>query len=369
MNILLIIVILLAVIIIVMLSSLIKQNASGKNKDRLVQEIGEGLQQHLQNANNQLVLMAGEKLSAEQKNIATDLTNKKEAIEKMVQRVLDDLKQTEDKRISSFTQLKTELENNQKITEQLSATTESLRKVLSNNQLRGQFGEQVAEDLLKMAGFVKGTDYEFNKQQSSNTRPDFTVFLPDKTKINIDAKFPYENLQRATETQNESQKKEYLRLFATDIKQKIKQVTSRDYINPDERTVDFVILFIPNEMIFSFIYDKLNDVWSEAMRQKVVLAGPFSFTAILRMIHQAHDVFKYQKNTREIIGLIKKFEIEFDKFNEEFDRVGKNLELTAKQFEKVSTTRTRQLTRTIDKINLIEPEKAPLIDDHADINL
>ena len=52
--------------------------------------------------------------------------------------------------------------------------------------------------------------------------------------------------------------KKYLADFKTDIKNKIKEITTRNYISPEENTVDFVIMFIPNEMIFSFIYEKEN---------------------------------------------------------------------------------------------------------------
>ena len=73
-----------------------------------------------------------------------------------------------------------------------------------------------------MSGFVKGVDFEYNKAQSSTTtRPDFSIFLPDKTKINVDVKFPYANLQKATETDDRTQKEQHLKAFAKDVKQKI----------------------------------------------------------------------------------------------------------------------------------------------------
>src|SRR5690606_28364329 len=118
-------------------------------------------------------------------------------------------------------------EEYKQVTDQLSVSTESLKKTLSNNQLRGQFGEQVADELLKMAGFVRGVDYEFNKEQKgSETRPDFCVFLPDGTRINVDSKFPYANLQKGIETEDLDQRKEFLRAFERDVKEKIKQVTT-----------------------------------------------------------------------------------------------------------------------------------------------
>src|SRR5260221_7275010 len=312
----------------------------------------------LKNANAQLVST----LTSEKKEISSDLSNKKEAIEKLVKQVLDELNKNNNKlenvekeRIGSFTALSKEMENQKKLTEQLSVSTENLRKVLSNNQLRGAFGEQVADDLLRMVGFVRGTDYEFNKEQAgSETRPDFCIFLPDGARINVDSKFPFSNLQKMAESDDPTQKTKFAQAFKTDVKNKIKQVTTRDYINPEDNTVDFVILFIPNEMIFSYIYEKMNDVWLEAMQNKVVLAGPFSFSAILRMVRQAYNNFKYQQNTQKIISYIKIFEKEFEKYNEEFQKIGDRISSLSKQYELVDRTRTNQLIKSIDKIRLEE---------------
>ena len=111
-----------------------------------------------------------------------------------------------------------------------------------------------------------------------------------------------------------------------------------------------MILFIPNEMIFSYIYDKMNDVWEEAMQKKVVFAGPFSFTAILRMIKQAYSNFRYQENLQHIITLIQRFDHEYEKFSAEFDKLGERIVSTSRQYESVATTRNRQLTSVVDKI-------------------
>lgn len=310
----------------------------------------------LHDASEQLVQLN----KSENQEIKTDLSNKKDAIEKLVKTVLEELDKTntktegaEKERIGSFRELKQELESQRRISENLASTTENLKKVLSNNQLRGQFGEQVAEDLLKMTGFVRDVDYLINKRQAeSSTRPDFTILLPDGVKINVDAKFPYMNLQKMTETDDQITKKEYVKKFEQDIKEKIKQVTTREYIDPSNNTVDFVILFIPNEMIFSFIYEKMNQIWTSGMREKVIFAGPFNFTAILRLIRQSYSNFQYQKNVRKIITLIKEFENEFGKYNEEFAKIGDRITSLSEQYQKVDSTRTKQLIRTVDKIRI-----------------
>lgn len=330
------------------------------NSDQLSKEISNSLNQvfpeALKNASQQLITLADQK-------IGTDLNNKKQAIEDLVKRALTEIEknnkkmeEVEIKRTGSFSALSERLEEQKTLTNQLKITTEGLKNVLSNNQMRGQFGEQVAEDLLKMSGFVSGVSYD--KQVSGDSsRPDFTVYMPDGMMINVDSKFPYQNLVKMSEADGKEEKEKFKKLFEQDIKTKIKEVTSREYINPEKNTVDFVILFIPNEMIFSFIYERFPDLLQDAMSKKVILAGPFSFTAILRMVHQAYDNFRYQKNVANIIGYIKKFAEEFDNYNQGFKDIGNSIESLQKKYTAVDTTRTNQLVKIVNKIKTEETDQ------------
>lgn len=331
------------------------KKGSQKEKQDIEEAIGnrlnELLPEVLSKANEDLVRMANEKLGSETKQGRIDLDNKREEITRIVKNLEEYMKGAEKERIDTYSALKTSVEESRKITEQLSVSTSDLKKMLDNNQVRGQFGERVAEDLLKMAGFVKGVDYEFNKkQEDSGTRPDFAVFMPDGTRINVDSKFPYSNLQKMVETDDKAMKKKYMVEFEKDVKEKIKQVTTRDYINPMDKTVDFVILFIPNEMIFSYIYEKMPDIVESAMQGRVVLAGPFSFTAILRMVRQSYENFRVQSNIYNIISHVKAFEKEFGVFSEAFLKIGDKLDALEKQYDTVSSTRFKQLEKRVEKV-------------------
>jgi DNA recombination protein RmuC len=284
----------------------------------------------------------------EKKDYIKELT---EEIRRELEKSQKQIEVLEKDRIGEFSSLKTIIEEHKILTKDLKESTDGLKNILSNNQMRGRYGEEVAEELLKSVGFVKGENYIVNTAQDTNSnRPDFTIFLPDKTKINVDVKFPLSALLKFEEAKDKQEKDKYLNEFKKDVREKIKQASSRDYINPEEKTVDFVILFIPNEMIFSFIYDKLHDTWQEAMAKKVILAGPFSFTAIIRMIFQSYKNFVYQKNLYEIIKLIKLFEQEYEKYSKEFNVLGDRILSVSKKYDEVSTTRTRKLNQVIDKI-------------------
>jgi DNA recombination protein RmuC len=246
--------------------------------------------------------------------------------------------------------IREQLANTAKITEGLQVSTEGLKNLLANNRLRGEWGEQVAEDLLMAAGFVEKVNY-VKQASTAEGRPDFTILLPDGYKLNVDAKFPFDDLITYQEAKSETDKKRALSAFSTAVKNKIREVSTKDYIDPENQTLDFVVMFIPNEMIFSFVYEKLPDINEYASRQKVVLAGPFGFTAVLRLVLQAHKNFHHEKSLVQILGLISKFQEEYSKFGESMERLGKQIDTAQKTFLEVEGTRNRQLTRVVEQIS------------------
>ncbi len=294
-----------------------------------------------------------EKIKREEQYIENrreDIRGLIERIEQQLQSNQQRVETVERERQHIFGQLKGVLEQQNQATEHLRSSTDHLKNLLFNNQKRGRWGEEIAEQLIQSVGFVRGENYLVHPRTEALTRPDLALVLPDKTKVNIDVKFPWNALFRYQETSHEAERENAFRQFTSDIKQKIKEVTGRSYINPNEGTADFVILFVPNEMVFSVIYDQLRDVWQEALKQKVILAGPFSFVAILRTIYWSHQSFKYQENLRDIIGLIKAFEEEYEKFGQSFDKLGEMIEKSSTQYRQVSETRQRKLGRIIEKI-------------------
>ena len=104
-------------------------------------------------------------------------------------------------------------------------------------------------------------------------------------------------------------------------------------------------------MIFSFIYEKMPDINDYCNERKVVLAGPFGFTAVLRLVLQAYKNFKYEKGLQQIFGLISKFQSEYEKYGDGMERLGKQLETVQKTYVEVEGTRSRQLTKVVDQIS------------------
>ena len=197
---------------------------------------------------------------AKQTSVGTnELEGKKKLIDQTLEEMRANLKKVEglvtkysEERQKQFGEVSNQLKTTAEQTNRLQITTNSLNTALAGTRIRGQWGERMAEDVLRIAGFIEHVNYE--KQQSSetaSTRPDFTFFLPQNLKVNMDVKFPLDNYIKYVNEETESEKSRFKDSFLKDVKDRIKEVTTKDYINPEDNTVDYVLVFIPNEQVLS----------------------------------------------------------------------------------------------------------------------
>ena len=100
-------------------------------------------------------------------------------------------------------------------------------------------------------------------------RPDFIFLLPDDRVINMDAKFPLDNYLRMVNAASDLERANFEKEFFRNVRARIKEIRGREYINPAERTLDFVLLFIPNEQVYGFVQEKDPEIMDEALKDKV----------------------------------------------------------------------------------------------------
>jgi len=278
-------------------------------------------------------------------------------LEEMTTRLqrLDALLQSVDKqRAESHASLRTDLDRATQATTRLQETTSQLRTALSNPQRRGQWGERMAEDVLRLAGFIKGVNYFKQQTAVGGNRPDFTFPLPGGQKVNMDVKFPLGNYLKMLDASDDAARSGFRVTFLKDVRNRVREVTTREYIDPASGTVDYVLVFIPNEQIYGFIHEQDPGLLDEALRQKVVLCSPLTLYAILAVIRQAIENFRLQQSSREVLNLLTDFKKQWGKYVEAMEKLGKRLDDAMKDYTELTGTRTRQLDRQLDKIDALQ---------------
>ena len=311
----------------------------------------------LEKASSQFLKLANETLSKQTELGTQQLDGKKALIDQTLQSMKTELInvnhiviELEKDRVRKFGQLSQQLKATAEQTGKLQETTAQLHTALANTQTRGQWGERMAEDVLRIAGFIEGVNYLKQQMSASRSRPDYTFLLPKGLKLNMDVKFPLDNYMKYIEASSPQEKRNYKLRFIKDVKNRISEVTSREYINRAENTVDYVIVFIPNEQIFSFITENDKTVCDDALSNKVVLCSPMTLFAVLAVIHQAVDNFYVEERATQILKLLSEFKKQWKLFTGSFDSLGKKIEASQKEYQKLTSTRQNQLEKCLDKI-------------------
>lgn len=233
----------------------------------------------------------------------------------------------------------------------LAATTGELHQMLASTQRRGAWGERMADDILRLAGMVEGVNYAKQSSADAETgRPDFTFYLTGDMKVNMDVKFPLEHYKAWLDAETDEQRAAQRDQLARDVRNHIKTVAGRGYIDTKNGTADYVMLFIPSEQIYSLVLDAQPDLIDDALGQHVMLTSPMTLYAALSVIRQSAEQANLMKTADVVLDLLADFAKQWQKYKEEVDRLGNQLQTVQRTYDGLVSTRTNTLEKPLQKI-------------------
>lgn len=332
---------------------------------RIKESFGSLSLQALSKNTEEFLKVANETLSKQTKSGEKELEGKKQLIDQTLGVMKEDLQKVQElvtgfekDREKKFGELANQLKSTAEQTGKLQETANQLKSALASTKARGQWGERMAEDVLRLAGFVEGINYRKQKAlETAGTRPDYTFLLPQDLKVNMDVKFPFNNYLRYLEADAESDREKFKSQFLKDVRVRIKEVTTRDYINPTEDTVDYVIVFIPNEQVYAFINESDSTLLDDALKNRVILCSPITLYAILAIIRQAVENFNLEKTTEQILSLLGSFHKQWTLFLKSLEKMGKRIDEAQREFTTLNSTRRNQLERPLRQIEDLRKQK------------
>jgi DNA recombination protein RmuC len=311
-------------------------------------------------------------LEQERVRAGSELDNKKSMIDQQfvtmtgeLDKVTELVRQLDGGQRKAYGELSNELRRQQEGMAALSEHTQQLREVLASSKARGQWGERMAEDVLRLAGLIEGVNYRKQATLDSAGRPDYTFLLPNGRVMHMDVKFPLDNYVRHLDATNDLERKQFRDLFLRDVRDRVKELTTRGYLDATDDTVDCLLMFIPNEQVYGFVQENDRTILDDAMRHKIVVCSPLTLYAVLAVVRQAVDNFQLERTSSEILGLLGEFSRQWEKYSAQLEKVQSRFEQVAKEYSSLMTTRHRALQRPLDKIEDLRHEERGLLD--ADI--
>ncbi|MDC0067018.1 MAG: DNA recombination protein RmuC [Verrucomicrobiales bacterium] len=329
--------------------------------------------------NESFIKLAEENLKKYQQSAKDDLEKRQQAISKTVEPVSQTLKtfservnKIEERRIESEGGIKKELEKLSEMHLRLDQSTNSLVKALRAPQVRGQWGEMHLRRTVEMAGMINYCDFEeqssVETDEGQRQRPDMLIRLPNERKVVVDSKVPIAAYLDALETDSPESQSERMQAHARHLRTHIKDLSTKAYWSQFDNAPEFVVLFIPNEAIFSAALEEDPSLIELGVENKVILATPTTLIALLKAVAYGWQQEAITREAKEIaalgreiydrlsvvighfVKLGKSIDQSVGNYNKAMNSVDSRLMVTARKFESLESASTE----TLPEINQIE---------------
>jgi DNA recombination protein RmuC len=198
---------------------------------------------------------------------------------------------------------------------------EDLRSVLINSKLRGNFGEQVLNDML--ANNFPKEQFELQHKFKDGRTVDAIVRTKDGL-IPVDSKFPVDSFRRMLSATTEDARAAERNEFYKAVKKHLGDIAKK-YILPGEGTTNFAVMYVPSEACYYEIVAGPDDLSELAQRSRVLMVSPNTLSYFLHVLRLGHERIRIEENVQKIWELLAGFHQETMKFGEQLGVLSRHI--------------------------------------------
>lgn len=291
-----------------------------------------------------------------QRSEELDKTNRNQidSIMAPLKAVMTEMKKSMDDNRESFTRstasLSEQLKQMHATTTSLGAEAEKLSKALQTGpKVQGDFGEMKLNDLLDKFGFTKGIEYDVqytmrdakgnvirNDDTNDMMRPDVVLHYPDHKDVIIDSKASLTAFIGYVNADTDEERKRCLDEHVRSVRRHIDELADKRYGKysiEGGTTLDFVIMFVPQEAAMQLAVSADPSLWNYAFERNVVITGEQNLFSLLRLLQIAWTQQRQAENQEQVFGLANQLVERVGLFAERFEKIGKDVDSLQASFE------------------------------------
>ncbi|MBO5810563.1 MAG: DNA recombination protein RmuC [Bacteroidales bacterium] len=298
------------------------------------------LKSELQNTTEKLLRQREESLvRANSVQLDAVLNPLKNEIEGMKKSMVDNIKTNSENKAS----IEKAIEDLMKRTQDIGNDANNLAKALKNeSKTQGNWGELILENILEKSGLTEGEHYEkqttlkdsrgnmiFHDETGSRLIPDVVVHYPDNKDLVIDSKVSLTAFVDYCNASDDTERAIALKRHLQSMKSHCKELQKKNYssyIKSPRVSLNYVVMFVPNESAMQLALYEDNTLWREAFENGVFITSEQNLLALLRMIQLAWSQVKQARNQQEIFDEVNKLLDRVGEFMKRYDDLGKKIE-------------------------------------------
>jgi DNA recombination protein RmuC len=267
----------------------------------------------------------------------------------------------ETQRVDQYAKLEKDILFSIDVTNKLNTQTRALATAMSDNRVRGKWGEIQLERIVEAAGMLNRVDFttqtNTENESGSGIKPDLVIHLPGKRAIPVDSKVPFDAFLKAMELDDTSdpvqavERKNLMDKHVADLRGHIKALGNKKYWQGFANSADYVIAFIPSENLLAAAMEHDPTLGEYALSNKVALATPMNLFSTLKTVALIWQNTTDQEALNKVIGLGKDLFARLSVVAEHAANVGKHLENSVKAYSKFVSSLERNLFTTAREIN------------------
>ncbi|DAC47406.1 MAG: hypothetical protein CMA62_04360 [Euryarchaeota archaeon] len=270
------------------------------------------------------------KVNAEAEKDHVARRNEIESLLAPMSKSLEDLekfsKDLEKERIGAYAGIKRQIETLGDRADKLGTEASNLSTALrKSSNVRGDWGEVALRNLLEMAGMTKHTDF-LEQKGAGGLIPDMVVRLPGDGAIPIDAKTSGKHYLEALELEEGDARKAKLVQHAKAMRERVTDLTRKEYLSKVNGRADFVVMFVPSEALISVAFEVDPSLHSDAMDRGVVITSPASLIALLRTAALYWQQVRFAEEAKDVVEVAQEFYKRMAVWSEHFSKVGEGLD-------------------------------------------
>ncbi len=318
-----------------------KENLDRERAERV--KALEGLEAAFENTSNRVLSRTVDDFNKSQEQVLKERDSKLTHTLKPLEDLLDEYKRNladfNEKHVGALSDVKSKAAELLEAQQKSQTETRRLNQLLGRGDQRGKWGEIQLANVMEASGLRRNIDYDLQvsgvNDSGRSLRPDCIVKMPNGASIAVDAKFPFDDFERALASEDVDERRRHYDEFAKKLRGHVKTLREKSYWEIITPAPEFTVCFVPSDAAITAAFDADPSLHAFAASERVLVVGPTNLLSLLWSVAFVVRQHEAQVNAKEILDMAEKIVDRIRLVAEPITKLGRSLNETVNNYNQM----------------------------------